>query len=159
MTLAIIVAMSRNRVIGINNKLPWYLPEDLKRFRKITSGHPVIMGRRTFESIGRLLPGRENIIITRNQDYKVLGATIRYSLEEALAPFKSSDEEVFILGGGEIFKLAMPLVNRIYLTLIDQDFKGDAYFPETDFSKYKIIAQEKHTEPMPYQFIDLEVNL
>lgn len=154
MIISLIVAMSKNRVIGVDNKLPWHLPEDLKRFRRITSGHPVVMGRKTFESIGRLLPNRENIIVTRNADYRVLGATVVHSLEEAFLKFKNTTEEVFVLGGGEIFKQALPLANKIYLTLIEKEIKGDAYFPEVDFSNYNKISEEKYLEPLPYSFID-----
>ncbi|MBK9294303.1 MAG: dihydrofolate reductase [Oligoflexia bacterium] len=159
MIISLIVAMAKNRVIGIDNKLPWHLSEDLKRFRKITTGHPVVMGRKTFESIGRLLPNRENIIVTRNTDYRVLGATIVNSLEEVLEKFKNTPEEVFILGGGEIFKVALPLANKIYLTLIDKEIAGDAYFPEFDLASYTKLFEEKHVDgPLPFSFIDLARN-
>jgi dihydrofolate reductase len=154
MILSLIVAMSQNRVIGIDNKLPWHLPEDLKRFRKITSGHPVIMGRKTYESIGRLLPQRENIIITRQKDYQVQGATMAHSLESALAKFKNSEEEVFIIGGGEIFTQAWSMANKIYLTLVESEVEGDAYFPDLNWDLFKLVNKENHSEPVAYSFQD-----
>jgi dihydrofolate reductase len=158
MILSLIVAMSRNRVIGRDNRLPWHLPEDLKRFRKITTGHPVIMGRKTFESIGRLLPNRENIILTRQPEYRVLGAKIVASLDEALSHCHQSnpEQEVFILGGAEVYRQALPLVQRLYLTCIEQDVEGDATFPLFNWSDYKVIEEENRTDPLPFRFVTLE---
>src|SRR5947207_2221535 len=102
MKVSLIVAMGENRVIGRENSLPWHIPEDLKRFKKLTSGHPVIMGRKTYESIGRILPERENIILSKKTDYVVEGAIVRHSLDEALAHFSDSDKEVFVIGGGKV---------------------------------------------------------
>lgn len=154
MIISFIVAMSKNRVIGKDNKLPWNIPADLQRFKRITLGHPIIMGRKTFESMGKALPNRENIVVTRQKKYKAEGVTVCHSLEEALKPYKNSDQEVFIIGGGEIFQQALPLVNKIYLTVIDKEFDGDAFFPEVNFSKFKIKNQERILEPIPYSNID-----
>ena len=131
MIISIIAAVSDNNVIGKNNKLPWHLPEDLKRFKEVTSGHTVIMGRKTYESIGRPLPNRVNIVITRNKDFKPKGVKVVHSIEEALSLASEAGEtETFIIGGAEIYKQALPLANKIYLTRINKNYKGDAYFPE-----------------------------
>lgn len=129
--ISLIVAQSENRVIGREGKLPWNLPEDLKRFKAITSGHPVVMGRKTYESIGRLLPKRTNVIITRSKDYRVAGAEIAHSLKEALALAAEAPggEEIFVIGGGEIFSEVLPQAERIYLTEVHANIEGDAYFP------------------------------
>lgn len=129
MTISIIVAVAKNNVIGKDNKLPWHLPEDLKHFKELTSGHTVIMGRKTFESIGRPLPNRKNIVISRNENFKANDMEVVHSIEQALDLTKNEDE-VFIIGGAEIYKQALLLVNKIYLTRINKDYEGDAYFPE-----------------------------
>lgn len=139
MMLSIIVAMTKERVIGYQNKIPWHLSEDLKHFKKITMGHPIIMGRKTFESIGHPLPGRENIVITRNKNYKAKGVTVVHSLQEAI---KDKNEECFIIGGAKIYELALPKANKIYLTLIHNKITGDAYFPHFNLEKdFKIIKK------------------
>ncbi len=148
--------MSRNMVIGKNNKLPWKLSADLKRFRKITSGKPVIMGRKTFESIGRPLPNRINIIITRDSNYKAEGCVIANSAADALKAAKNHDE-IMIIGGEQIFKEFLPIANRMYLTLIDEDFEGDAHFPEYDKNKWKEVSREAHEDnSLKYSFVNLE---
>ncbi|NVH78545.1 dihydrofolate reductase, partial [Paraburkholderia sp. JPY432] len=119
---------SKNGVIGRENKLPWHLPEDFKRFKETTYGAPVIMGRKTYESIGRLLPGRKNIIISRDASRLIPGAWVTHSLQEALNE-AGPVGEVFILGGGEIYRLALPLADRLYLTEVDVEIDGDAFFP------------------------------
>ncbi len=121
--------MSRNGVIGNDQKLPWHLPEDLKRFKEITYGAPVIMGRKTYESIGRLLPGRKNVIITRSQSMIVPDAALASSLEQAIE-LAGDAPEVFILGGGEIYRLALPMADRLYITEVDVKIEGDTTFPE-----------------------------
>jgi dihydrofolate reductase len=126
--LSLIVAVARNGVIGQNNQLPWRLPEDLKRFRAITMGHHIIMGRRTWESIKRPLPGRTSVVVTRRADYAAPGALVVHSLADALAAC-TGDDEVFVIGGAEIYREALPLADRIYLTRIDADYAGDAFFP------------------------------
>ena len=139
--LSLIVAMDKNRVIGLENKLPWSLPADLKRFKQLTSGHHVVMGRKTFESIGKPLPGRTNVIITRQPDYKVDGCTIVHSLDAALAATKG-DDEAFIIGGADLYAQALPLVDRIYITEVDLKVAGgDAHFPVVDLTGWNVVAK------------------
>ena len=126
--ISLIVAHDKNRVIGYENKMPWHLPGDLQYFKEMTMGKPIIMGRKTFESIGRPLPGRRNIVITRNKQYHSDGIEIVSSLDEALMLTKN-DEEVMIIGGEQIFRLALPLANRLYITQINAEFNGDTFFP------------------------------
>ena len=128
MTVAIIAAMSRNRVIGHQGKIPWHLPEDLRRFRELTTGHTVVLGRKTFESIGKALPGRNNIVISSNQSFSAQGCQVAGSLEEALA--MAGDGQIFICGGGMIYGDAIWIADIIYLTVIDAEMAGDTFFPE-----------------------------
>ena len=157
--ISIIAAMGKNRVIGKDGKIPWRLPGDSARFKKITSGHPVIMGRKTFESIGKPLPHRTNIIITRQKKFVAPGCEVVSSLEEAIiraASFPGA-EEVFIIGGGEIYKQAMNVANRIYLTLIEEDFDGDAYFPIEPVQKPSFVATHREVRaktPKPDEGVD-----
>ena len=160
MSLSIIVAMSKNRVIGKDNKIPWHLSEDLKRFKKITMGHPIIMGRKTYESIGRPLPGRENIVITRNPKFKAEGITVVHSLEDAVRG-KDPNEELFIIGGAEIYKSALPQVEKLYMTRIEKDFEGDAFFPELDSEKdFEVIEESQkfisEKNQLPYRFMTFQ---
>ena len=127
MTLSLIVAMAKNRVIGRDNALPWRLPADLKHFRRVTMGKPIVMGRKTFDSIGKPLDGRKNIVITRNSDYRPDGVTVVDSLDGALNA--AGDSEVMIIGGATIYEQVLPRADRIHLTLIDENFEGDAFFP------------------------------
>lgn len=156
--LSIIAALSRNRVMGKKNTLPWYLPEDLKRFKKLTTGHPIIMGRKTYKSIGKPLPNRTNIIITRDINFKAEGCLVTHSLPKALEQAKTSpgNLEIFIIGGGEIYKQTLDLADKLYLTVIEQDIEGDVYFP--DFADFKkIIHQEEgESEGYKYKFLELE---
>lgn len=131
--IKLIVAISKNRVIGDSNKLIWNLPADLKRFKEVTTGHPIVMGRKTFQSIGRPLPNRRNIIITRDETYEAEGCEVVNSIEEALL---LTNNDCFIIGGGEIYKQTLPISNQIYMTVIDSEFEGDTYFPEIDRSWY-----------------------
>jgi dihydrofolate reductase len=157
MILSAIVALSQNRVIGRNNQLPWRIPADLQRFKKITSGHPVIMGRKTFESIGKVLPGRKNIIISRQLNYKISGAEVFHSLEESLMAYKNLPDEVFIIGGAQLYQAALSLYDRIYLTIIHQTVEGDAFFPEISMERYRETAREDYlAEPIPYSYSTLE---
>jgi dihydrofolate reductase len=155
--ISFIWAMDENRVIGKNNQLPWHLPEDLKFFKKVTIGHPVAMGRKTHESIGRLLPGRENIIITRNKEFICDGCTVIYSIDEFIAYCQGKEEEVFVIGGAEIFKELIPVVDRLYVTMIYDHFDGDTYFPEFSLEDFKLVLQEKgirdEKNPYDYEFL------
>src|SRR4051794_30957587 len=121
--ISFLVAMDKNRVIGRDNQLPWRLPEDLKYFKNVTMGHPIIMGRKTHESIGRILPGRENIVVTRNPDYKSEGCTVFNSVSELVNYCKQQDEEVFVIGGAEIFRELFPLADRLHITYIHEHFE------------------------------------
>lgn len=150
MKLALIVAMAQNRVIGVNNKLPWYLPHDLKYFKAITMGKPIIMGRKTYDSIGKPLPGRTNIIITRDHNYSAEGCSVVHSLDQALTLAESvalidGQEEVVVIGGEQIYRLSLPKTDRLYLTQVHADIQGDACFPELVLSDW----QEVHREDFP----------
>jgi dihydrofolate reductase len=139
--IALVAAMSENRVIGRDNSLPWHLPADLKHFKRLTTGHAVIMGRKTFESMGKPLPNRTNIIVTRDREYSVAEATIANSLDEALQ-CAGQEQEIFILGGGELFRAALPMANRMYLTLIHAHINGDVHFPEFDETQWMLISDD-----------------
>jgi dihydrofolate reductase len=160
MTVSIIVAIGENHAIGKSNQLLWHMPNDLKHFKEITSGRTIIMGRKTFDSVGKPLPRRRNIVVTR-QDITIPGCEVVKSIEDGLALCKDEDE-VFIGGGAEIYKLAMHLTNRIYLTIIHKSFDADTFFPEIDKNEWKEIAREDHQadekNPYPYSFITLERN-
>ncbi len=135
--LSLIVAMAKNRVIGAEGKIPWYLPNELQLFKQVTMGHHIVMGRKTFESIGRLLPGRTTVIMTRQRDYTVPGAKIAHTLETAIAQC-AGDNEVFVIGGGELYRAAMPLADRIYLTVVDAEPAGDTRMPEFNPAEWRV---------------------
>jgi dihydrofolate reductase len=141
--LSIIVAIANHRVIGLNNTLPWHLPEDLKRFKALTLGHHIVMGRKTYESLGRLLPGRTTVIVTRNPHYQVEGALVAHSLEAALV-LASGDSEPFLIGGAELYQSGLHLANKLYLTEIHADYQGDAYLPEIDMADWVETARSSH---------------
>jgi dihydrofolate reductase len=141
--ISLIAAVARNRVIGLNNTLPWHLPEDLKHFRALTTGHHIIMGRKTYESLNRLLPGRTTVIVTRNPDYHVPGALVAASLPRAIT-LCDRDVEVFLIGGAELYREALQLADRLYITAIDAEYEGDAFFPEFDQATWQEIAREQH---------------
>lgn len=143
MTVSMVVAIAENNAIGKDNELLWYLPTDLKHFKTITKGHTIIMGRKTFDSIGKPLPHRRNIVITRSKDLEIGGAEVVNTVGEALA-LCTDEEEVFIVGGAEIYKLAMAKTDRIYLTTVHQSYEADAYFPEIDFNLWREVAAERH---------------
>ncbi|MBZ4200624.1 MAG: dihydrofolate reductase [Methylotenera sp.] len=151
MSLSLIVALAKNRVIGLNNTLPWHLPEDLKRFRALTTGHHIIMGRKTYESLGRLLPDRTTVIVTRNPNYQVEGALIAHSLEQAVA-LCAGDEEAFLIGGAELYQAGLNLAKKMYVTEIDMEVVGDAYFPEFDLSQWQESARVAHTSAQGLAF-------
>lgn len=159
--ISFIWAMDKHRVIGKNNQLPWHLPEDLKFFKRVTMGHPIIMGRKTFESIGRPLPGRKNIIVTRNREYTNENCEVMYDVESLLAFCRqNSDEEYFVIGGAEIFQQLFPYVDRLYITKIDEAFEGDTYFPAIDLDDWQLSSQEKgikdEKNPYDYEFLIYE---
>lgn len=143
MLVSIIAAMDRNRLIGSDNQLPWHLPADLAHFKKVTMGKPVIMGRKTYESIGRPLPGRTNIVLTRSGDFQSEGVVVAHNLEQALDHAADADE-VMIIGGSSLYELALPLVDRLYLTFIEYSYQGDAWFPDFDPAEWQVIASEEH---------------
>jgi dihydrofolate reductase len=140
MKLSIIAAMAGNRVIGRNNRLPWKLPADLKRFKTLTMGHYLLVGRKTYESIGRPLPGRTMVVITRQENYASSGVCVAHSFEEALQ-MAAGNEEIFIAGGAQIYEQALPRADRLYLTRIHGAFQGDTYFPRFDESKWRLISR------------------
>ncbi len=159
--ISIIVAMGRNRVIGKDNDLIWHLPADLNHFKKITMGKPVIMGRKTFESMGRPLPGRINVVVTRNRQFNAPACLPANSLEKALelvsegkspvrapgdnsATGTSGEKEIFIAGGAEIYRQAIPLADRMYITIVDHEFEGDTFFPEFTAGNWKMVEEKKH---------------
>lgn len=159
MIISFVVAIAENNAIGKDNQLLWSLPKDMKHFKEITNGHTVIMGRKTFDSMGKPLPNRRNIVITRKHDLKIEGAEVTNTLEEALA-LCAQDEEVFIIGGAEIYKEALPQTDRIYLTRVHQCFEADAFFPELNMENWVETAREEH-EPdeknkIAFTFLTLE---
>ncbi len=160
MMISIIVAIGNNRVIGIKNALPWKLPADMEHFRQLTAQKPLIMGQKTFESIGKALPGRTNIVLTLDKNFQASDCLIAHSMEEALRIAKEKGEEVMICGGVSVYKQFLPLADRMYLTLIDGDFEGDAFFPEFDWNDWKEIERIDNASdgnnPYPYSFITLE---
>lgn len=152
MKLAIIVAAARNGVIGRNNQLPWHLPQDLKYFKAVTLGKPVIMGRKTYESIGRPLPGRTNIVVTRDHSWSAEGVEVVHGFEEALAVAQGSNAaEVMVIGGAEIYKEALPLAQRIYLTQIEASPEGDAYFAIPAQAGWVLVSQIEGAAEAPVQ--------
>jgi len=142
MKLSLIVAMANNRVIGINKQMPWHLSADLKKFKKITMGHPIIMGRKTFEAIGKPLPGRENIIISRDPLYQAADCTVFNSLETAVKYYSHVDE-VFVIGGATLYEATLAQADKLYITEIEQDFSGDTWFPEVQKNDWLECARER----------------
>jgi dihydrofolate reductase len=158
MTVTIVVAIGENNAIGKNNQLLWYLPADLKHFKNITTGHTVIMGRKTYDSVGKPLPNRRNIIITR-KDITIEGCEVVKSIEDALA-LCADEKEVFIVGGAEIYKQSIHLSDRIYLTIVHQEFDADSFFPEINYDEWQETEREDHQpdekNKLPYSFITLD---
>lgn len=149
MSVILIAAMARNRVIGQDKEIPWHIPGEQTRFKQITMGHTVVMGRKTFESIGRPLPGRKNVIISRRENYNPQGCLVATSFKSALATCKN-DEKIFIAGGGQIYGQALPFADEIILTVIDRDVPGNIYFPEFSDKDFEEISSEMIFEPEPY---------
>lgn len=156
---SIIVAVSENNVIGNKNGLPWKLSADMKRLKSLTMGHHIIMGRKTWDSLGRPLPGRTNVVITSQSDFEAPGAIVVNSLEEALT-FASGDSESFIFGGAEIFKKSLPWVQKIYMTKVHATIEGDAFFPKLDLLEWKITSVEEfkadEKNEYDYSFLTME---
>ena len=154
MTVSLIVAADENNVIGGENKLLWKLPDELKRFRELTKGHPIIMGRKTYESIGRPLPDRSNIVVSKSLAEVPEGYELVHSLEEALQLFDETNEEVFIIGGGEIYKQALELnlADKIYFTRVHGTFDGDVSFPEIDKRDWRSVHHEEHAKDSLHPF-------
>ena len=159
MIISFVVAMDRNRLIGAGNALPWHLPADLKHFKRVTLGKPIIMGRKTYESIGRPLPGRRNIVVTRNPAYEAEGCDVVDSFAAALA-VAGTAEEVMVIGGSQLFDQTLGDANRIYLTVIEHAFQGDTWLPEWDEADWREVSRESHQpdekNPYPYRFVVLE---
>lgn len=167
MTIALIAAYAQNLVVGIDNKLPWHLPEDLKYFKRITTGKAIVMGRKTYESIGRPLPNRTNIVISRNPDFKADGVVVVPSIEAAIEHAENvnlinGEDEVMIIGGATIYEAALPQADRLYLTHVHAKVEGDAYFPKVDFTQFEEKGREDYqaseTNPYDYSFVVYDRN-
>lgn len=143
-SLSIAVATGENKEIGKNNQLLWHMPADLKFFKQTTSGHTVIMGRKTFDSVGKPLPNRRNIVITRDTDLRIAGAEVVNSLDEALSITQNEEKPVFIIGGAEIYRQALPKTDLLYLTTIHHQFDADTFFPEFDRNEWEVLSSEPH---------------
>lgn len=144
MVLSLLVAAAENNVIGKDNQLPWHLPNDLKYFKNLTWGMPILMGRKTFDSIGKPLPGRKSIVITRNKDWQQENVAVVHSIEEAIALAQQDDiKEIFVIGGAEIFNTSFDRANRIYLTRVHAVVDGDVYFPELDESQWQLVSAKR----------------
>lgn len=158
MTISLILAMDELRGIGINNKLPWRLPADLAFFKKTTLGHTILMGRKTYESIGRPLPGRQNVVLTRDASFVAEGCEVVHSAEEVAAAYgragSKAAEELFVIGGAEVYDLMLPQADRMYITEIAHRFEADAFFPEVDRGQWRVVSREKgiRDEKNPYDF-------
>ena len=159
--LSIIVAKAKNNIIGKNNKLLWSLPEDLKRFKQLTTGHTIIMGRKTFESLGRVLPNRKHIVFTQNPDFKVEDENVEivHSMLE-IKQYIDDENENFVIGGAMIYNLLLPYTKKMYVTEINQDFEGDAFFPKINLEDWKIIEKEKgiknEKNNLEYEYVTYE---
>ncbi|WP_426415731.1 dihydrofolate reductase [Aestuariirhabdus sp. LZHN29] len=165
MRIAMIAAVAENGAIGINNKLPWYLPGDLRYFKAVTMGKPVIMGRKTFDSLRKPLPGRTNIVITRDLNYQPEGVKVVHSLEDGLELAQNIGlinglDEMMVIGGEQIYRLALEKADRLYLTKVYQSFDGDAWFPEVDLSQWSEVQREDHFSedepPMQFSYLVLD---
>src|SRR5688572_9270169 len=157
--ISLLVAMAKNRVIGANGGIPWHLPSELKLFKSLTMGHHIVMGRKTYESIGRLLPGRTTVIVTRQRDYRVPGAIVAHSVREALDACKG-DDEIFVIGGADLFRETLPIADRLYLTVVDAEPGGDTFMPEFDMSEWQetkaesFARDEKHAHAYRFGIYD-----
>ncbi len=163
MKISLIVAVSRNGIIGIDNQLPWHLPEDLKYFKSVTMGKPIIMGRKTYDSIGRPLPGRTNIVITRDSSWQAEGVEVARTLAQAmtlgqLACAQADVDEAMVIGGEQIYRMTLPAADRLYLTEVQAEVEGDAFFPEFDVKDWHQVSEQlpEVTDTHPYRFVVLE---
>jgi len=158
--ISFIVAMDKNNVIGYQNKLPWHIPNDLRFFKETTMGHTIVMGRKTFESIGRVLPKRKHIVLTTSKKSFPEGVEVVSNIEEIIQLSKKSEEELFVIGGGVIFKQMLYYADRLYVTVIDESFPGDVYFPEISKDDWKETSKEKgvknEANPYDYYFIQYD---
>ena len=159
MKISLIVAMASNRVIGINGQMPWHLSADLKKFKSITMGHPILMGRKTYESIGRPLPGRRNLVISRNPDYKIAGCEVFSDIQNAISSCDDC-EELFVIGGAAFYESMLPKANFMYLTEINKEFTGDTYFPQIHKQEWQEIERQDINDDssvdFAYSFLKLE---
>ena len=156
MMISIITAIGKNNAIGRDNRLLWHIPDDLRHFKKITTGNIIVMGRKTYESIGKPLPNRTNIVVTSDKKYKADGCLVKHSLEEVLNEAKNyGNKEVFIIGGGQIYQQALPHADKLYLTIVDDEPEADTFFP--DYSEFKnVISEENHEQKgLKYKFVEL----
>ena len=153
--ISLVFAIAENGVIGRDGVIPWHLPDDLRRFKEITTGHTIVMGRKTFESIGKPLPGRHSVVLTRDREYEACGATVVHNLEDALS-YGAGEDEVFVIGGAELFSQALPRANRVYLTTVHAEVAGDTTFGEFEESGWELIEEEYHdsdsTHRYPFSF-------
>ena len=151
--------MAKNRVIGAHGRIPWHLPNELKLFKSLTMGHHIVMGRKTYDSIHRLLPGRTTVIVTHRRDYSVPGAIVTHSIQEALDACRG-DDEIFVIGGAELFRATLPIADRIYLTVVDAEPEGDTFMPEFDMSQWRetsaqsFVADEQHAHAYRFTVLD-----
>lgn len=159
MIISLVAAMGRNRVIGIHNQLPWRLPADMKHFRAVTMGKPVVMGRKTYDSIGKPLPGRHNIVVTQDRNFVVSGISVAHSIKEAMAQAQGA-EEIMVIGGASFYTQMLPMAQRLYLTEIHHEFAGDAYFPAWRPTEWLEVRRDDHgpddDNPYSYSFLMLE---
>ncbi len=159
MLVSLIVAMAKHRVIGWNDQIPWHLSADLKHFKSLTMGKPIIMGRKTFESIGRALPGRRNLVLSKQKNLIIAGCEVFSHLEEALATC-DDQQEVMVIGGAAVYKKALPIADRMYLTFVDHEFNGDTFFPEWDEQEWQEVTSETHSpddkNAYAYRFVTLD---
>lgn len=162
MKISLIVAMSSNRAIGLANQMPWHLSADLKRFKQLTMGYPILMGRKTFESIARPLPGRTNIVVSRNPAYRPEGCIVVDTVEAAINQACQLADEVFVIGGSTLYEATLPIADTLYITQINRDFNGDTFFPDFDWNRWSEIAREDVVDDpkvsFTYSFLKLQKN-
>lgn len=155
--ISLLLAMDQKRTIGKDNDLPWHLPADLAFFKRVTMGHPIVMGRKTHESIGRALPGRTNIIITRDKNYTAQGCKVIHTIDEIKNIEENREDEIFVIGGAEIFNKTLQFADKLYITHIEETFEGDTFFPKIEESEWELVSKEKgiKDERNPYDYFFL----